>query len=33
MIKEIRKKLYEKEKGLGNEEQERKQHAKELKKI
>ena len=32
-IKEIRKKLYEKEKGLENEEQEKKQHAKELKKI
>ena len=32
MIKEIRKELYEKEKGLENEEeQERKQHAEELK--
>ena len=32
-IKEIRKNLYEKEKGLENEEQEKKQHAKELRKI
>ena len=32
-IKEVRKKLYEKEKGLENEEQEKKQQAKELRKI
>ena len=29
-MKEIRKKLYEKEKGLENEEQEKKQHTKEF---
>ena len=32
-IKEIRKKLYEKEKGLENKEQEKRQHAKELKRL
>ena len=32
-IQEIRKKLYEKDKGLENEEQEKKQQTKELKKI